>query len=106
MEKFTVEVISIIKAIPYGKVMTYGQIAFNAGNPFGARQVSRILHSMSQKEKLPWHRVINAKGKISLGGELGIIQKSLLLDEGVVFKNNKVNLSKFSTIIEEVEDEN
>ncbi|MFP4478286.1 MAG: MGMT family protein [Candidatus Izemoplasmatales bacterium] len=106
MEKFTIEVIHIIKNIPYGRVMTYGQIAFNAGHPFGARQVARILHSMSQKEKLPWHRVINAKGEISLGGELGIIQKSLLLDEGIVFKNNKVNLKKYSIMIEGDEDEN
>ncbi|MDA3932608.1 MAG: MGMT family protein [Tenericutes bacterium] len=106
MEKFTTEVLEIIKRIPYGKVMTYGQIAFNAGNPFGARQVARILHSMSKKEKLPWHRVINAKGKISLGGELGIIQKSMLIDEDVEFKNNKINLRKYSFFLEEVKDEN
>lgn len=95
MESFTKKVIEIIRDIPKGKVMTYGQIAFNAGNPFGARQVARILHSMSQKEKLPWQRVINAKGMISLGGELGLIQKSLLIDEGVEFKNNKVNLKHY-----------
>jgi methylated-DNA-protein-cysteine methyltransferase-like protein len=95
MEKFTKEVIHIIGNIPKGKVMTYGQIAFNAGNPFGARQVARILHSMSQKESLPWHRVINAKGMISLGGELGLIQKSMLIDEGVVFKNNQISLRKY-----------
>lgn len=95
MELFTEIVLKIIKSIPKGKVMTYGQIAFNAGNPFGARQVARILHTMSPKEKLPWHRVINSKGTISLGGELGLIQKSLLVDEGIVFKNNKVNLLEY-----------
>lgn len=92
MEPFTKEVIQIIKSIPQGKVMTYGQIAFIAGNPFGARQVSRILHTMTEKEKLPWHRVINSKGMISLGGEMGIIQQSMLIDEDVIFKNQKVNL--------------
>ena len=95
MEPFTKEVINIIKSIPKGKVMTYGQIAFIAGNPHGARQVSRILHSMSQKEKLPWHRVINAQGKISLGGEMGLIQKSLLIDEDIRFIDQKVNLKKY-----------
>lgn len=75
--------------------MTYGQIAFIAGNPHGARQVSRILHSLSQKEKLPWHRVINAQGKISLGGEMGLIQKSLLIDEDVIFNHGQVNLKTY-----------
>lgn len=95
MEKFTLNVIEIIKAIPKGKVMTYGQIAFIAGNPFGARQVSRILHTLSVKEKLPWHRVINSKGQISLGGEMGFIQKSMLIDEDVEFKKDKINLLKY-----------
>lgn len=102
MEKFTISVINIIKNIPSGKVMTYGQIAYNAGNPFGGRQVARILHTMTPKEKLPWHRVINSKGKISLGGELGFIQKSLLIDEGIVFKNDKVNLRAFQYIEDQV----
>ncbi|QWB99698.1 MGMT family protein [Mycoplasmatota bacterium] len=106
MEEFTKQVIKIVKDIPKGKVMTYGQVAFNAGNPFGARQVSRILHSMSQKEKLPWHRIINAQGKISLGGELGIIQKSMLIDEGIIFKNNTVNLREYSIYLEEENNEN
>ena len=66
MTKFTEEVLDIIKMIPKGKVMTYGQIAAYAGNPRGARQVSRILHSMSSSHELPWHRVINSKGGISL----------------------------------------
>jgi methylated-DNA-protein-cysteine methyltransferase-like protein len=105
MEPFTEEVIKIIKAIPYGRVMTYGQIAFTAGHPFGARQVSRILHSMSQKESLPWHRVINAKGKISLGGEMGLIQKSKLIDENIIFKNDTINLRRYGyQYLEEGED--
>lgn len=92
MDSFTIKVVKIIKSIPFGKVMTYGQIAFIAGNPFGARQVSRILHTLSLKEKLPWHRVINSKGMISLGGELGLIQRSMLVDELIQFSNNKIDL--------------
>ena len=52
MNPFTERVIQIIKSIPAGKVMTYGQIAKEAGSPRGARQVVRILHTMSAKHKL------------------------------------------------------
>lgn len=86
MTPFTLRVIDIIKSIPYGKVMTYGQIAAIAGNPRSARQVSRILHSMSQKYELPWHRVINVRGRISLRDEGYLLQKQLLVEEGVYFK--------------------
>jgi len=92
MTKFTEDVIDIIKMIPHGKVMTYGQIAAYANNPRGARQVSRILHSMSRKHNLPWHRVINSKGRVSLTGEAGFIQSELLVSEGVTVINKKIDL--------------
>lgn len=66
MTPFTHRVVNILQSIPQGRVMTYGQIAGLAGNPHAARQVVRILHAMSEKENLPWHRVINAKGQIDL----------------------------------------
>lgn len=95
MTLFTEEVLEIITSIPHGKVMTYGQIAAYAGNPRGARQVSRILHGMSEKYQLPWHRVINSKGKISLPGELGNRQRTLLEQEGIVFKNDSISLRNY-----------
>ncbi len=77
---------AIIKMIPSGKVATYGQIAAYAGDPRGARQVAWVLNSSSQKDELPWHRVINSKGKISLKPNYGYeIQKALLEKEGVTF---------------------
>jgi methylated-DNA-protein-cysteine methyltransferase-like protein len=83
---FTKRVLSVIKNIPAGNVMTYGQVALHAGKKNGARQVSRLLHSMSQKHDLPWHRIINSKGKISLGPSNGYeLQKALLESEGVEF---------------------
>ncbi len=94
MTKFTEDVLEIIKMIPRGKVMTYGQIAALANSPRGARQVSRILHSMSSKHKLPWHRVINSKGTISLTGEPGYIQAEMLVSEGIDVINKKVDLKK------------
>jgi methylated-DNA-protein-cysteine methyltransferase-like protein len=77
---------AIIKRIPRGKVATYGQIATVAGNPRAARQVVRVLHACSRKDRLPWHRVINREGRISLKRDYGYeLQKKLLDDEGVAF---------------------
>lgn len=83
---FTSAVKDLIKKIPHGKVCTYGMLATCAGNPRAARQVARILHSSSRKEGLPWHRVVNRFGKISLKPDHGYeIQKQLLKAEGVPF---------------------
>ena len=90
MTDFTEKVISIIKNIPEGQVMTYGQVARMAGSP----QVVRILHSLSKKLKLPWHRVINAKGEIGLK-DIGE-QKFLLEAEGVeVGQSGRISLEKY-----------
>ena len=93
MNLFTERVIRIIKGIPGGQVMTYGQVAAAAGSPRGARQVVRVLHSMSEKYKLPWHRVINAQGEISFtAGD----QREMLESEGIDFgRNGKVDLTEY-----------
>ena len=92
---FSEQVKQLIKQIPYGKVATYGQIATYAGNPRAARQVAWILHSSSRKHNLPWHRVINSKGCISLPPHRGYeIQKKLLEQEGIIFEENgSINLN-------------
>lgn len=97
MTELTKRAIQIIASIPAGTVMTYGQIAALAGSPRGARQIVRILHSMSQKHKLPWHRVINAKGKIGLQDfDSMTLQKMLLEGEGVtVSKTGDIDLERF-----------
>ena len=85
-QSFTERLKALIKQIPVGKVATYGQIALYAGNPRASRQVAWILHSSSRKDNLPWHRVINSKGRISLPKDRGYdLQKKLLENEGVVF---------------------
>jgi methylated-DNA-protein-cysteine methyltransferase-like protein len=96
-DSFFETVKEIIKSIPAGKVATYGQIARYAGNPQGARQVAWVLHSYSRKENLPWHRVINSKGGISLPHGSGYeMQKALLEKEGVIFGNHDViDLKKY-----------
>ncbi len=97
MQPFTEKVVQIIRNIPPGKVMTYGQIAKLAGNPRGARQVVRILHSLSQTYGLPWHRVINAKGEVAIHDEeQSNEQISALKQEGVEFdRQNKVDLLRY-----------
>lgn len=94
------KIIDTIKNIPKGKVATYGQIAAKAGNPQAARQVVRILHIYSEKEHLPWFRVINSKGQISLKPGSGYeLQKSLLEGEGVKFNDSdKVDFKKYGWV--------
>jgi methylated-DNA-protein-cysteine methyltransferase related protein len=90
-------IVDLIRSIPRGRVATYGQIAAMAGMPNGARQVARLLHSSSGTQRLPWHRVINASGGISLpAGSGGALQRALLEKEGVVFLRRKVNLRRYA----------
>ena len=94
---FTQRVKQVIRKIPRGKVATYGQIAAYAGSPRAVRQVVWILNSSSRKDKLPWHRVINRQGKISLKPNHGYeIQKMLLEKERVKFdKNDMIDLERY-----------
>lgn len=96
-ESFHRQIVAVIKRIPRGRVATYGQIAMLAGNPRAARQVVRALHSSSGKEKLPWFRVINSKGQISLKPGQGYeLQKALLEDEGIEFGlADTIDLARF-----------
>lgn len=97
MNPFTQRVIRIIQRIPAGKVMTYGQIARIAGSPRAARQVVRILHSMSEKHRLPWHRVINSKGQIGLTDDEFFHEQKLSLEmEGIEFGlGNRIDLQHY-----------
>ena len=96
-QTFHQRTLSIIKKIPRGKVATYGQIAAMAGNPRAARQVVRALHSCWETEKLPWHRVINSQGKISLKPGHGYeLQKAMLESEGVTFGlEDRIDFKRF-----------
>jgi methylated-DNA-protein-cysteine methyltransferase related protein len=102
MNSFTERAIEIIKNIPAGRVMTFGQIANLSGSPRAARQVVRILHSMSKKHQLPWHRVINSKGEIGIQDDESFQEQVLSLQaEGVEISNNRyINLNKYQYIPE------
>jgi methylated-DNA-protein-cysteine methyltransferase-like protein len=69
-----------------------------AGDPRGARQVVRILHALSDRCRLPWHRVINARGRIGLRDPVEYQQqRALLAAEGVVFdRRGVVDLYRYS----------
>jgi methylated-DNA-protein-cysteine methyltransferase-like protein len=97
MDPFTLRAKRIIGLIPAGTVSTYGHIALLAGNGRAARQVAWVLHSSSSKDRLPWHRVINRMGKISLPRGGGYEeQRALLEGEGVWFDDeDRVDLCRF-----------
>ncbi|MFC5450572.1 MGMT family protein [Paenibacillus aestuarii] len=97
MLPYTKQVVEIIQSIPEGYVMTYGQIAALAGSPRGARQVVRILHTLSGMHKLPWHRVVNAKGEIAIQEEESRFKQMLYLSsEGVeVDSEGRIELEKY-----------
>ncbi|WP_278397082.1 MGMT family protein [Acinetobacter venetianus] len=93
------QILDVIALIPYGKVATYGQIAKLAGIPKHARLVGYVLKHLDQESSIPWHRVINSQGKISVMriNEKGEnIQQQLLADEEIYVLNNKINLKVFS----------
>lgn len=87
-----------VRQVPKGKVATYGEIAEQSGLPRQARLVGYALHNTPHGLDIPWHRVINSQGKISLPKQNGSYakQKKLLRKEGIVFVGDKINLKKYS----------
>jgi methylated-DNA-protein-cysteine methyltransferase-like protein len=90
---------AVIRRIPKGWVATYGQVAAMAGLPRRARLVGTVLQQLDPAIKIPWHRVVNAKGEVSYslsrnGGD--VLQRRLLEKEGVEFDDkNRFNLERF-----------
>ena len=90
----------LIERIPEGRVATYGQIAALAGFARSARQVGYALASLPDESSVPWQRVVNAKGEVSLrsADDLGRsgYQRHLLEEEGVVFDlDGRIDLGRF-----------
>ncbi len=86
-----------VKKIPKGRVSTYGQVSRIAGLGENARLVGYAMHNIPHGADIPWHRVINSQGKISLpktGGNYER-QKKLLEGEKIVFDGEKIDLGKF-----------
>ena len=87
----------VVSEIPSGHVLTYGEVARLSGMPRAARRVSQALRRAPRAMELPWHRVINAQGKISFPEDSTgwSRQKDLLESEGVIFLNGKIDLDQF-----------
>lgn len=98
---FNDRVIKAIKQIPKGKVATYGQVAALAGSPRAAITVGQILHRQTEKHNLPWQRVINHQGRISVSclEHPAELQAMLLKEDGVEITEDKncywVDLGKY-----------
>ena len=97
MNLFEKSVLDIVRKIPEGKVMSYGQIAKYIGAPKASREVGWAMHTLGGTPDFPWWRVLNSKGKITIkeswtsGPEA---QQRLLEAEGVIF-NDKRELDMF-----------
>ena len=87
----------VIARIPKGRVATYGQIATLAGMRGRARQVGYALAATPEGVRLPWHRVINAQGRVSPRSrtKLHELQRDLLAEEGIIFDAGRVDLTRY-----------
>ena len=87
---------NLVKKIPAGREATYGQIADLAGLEGHARFVGYALHGLPKNSNIPWHRVINSQGRISLPGVSARRQRNLLEKEKIVFSPaGKIDLKKY-----------
>ncbi|MET0660939.1 MAG: MGMT family protein [Steroidobacteraceae bacterium] len=88
-------ILAVIRRIPQGRVSTYGAIATVAGLPRRARLVGTVLKQTAVK--VPWHRVVNAGGRISFaaGSPSHERQRTLLKREGIVFRGERISLSQY-----------
>ncbi len=87
----------VVEGIPRGHVLTYGEVARLAGMSRAARRVAQAMRRAPRSRKLPWHRVVNAQGRISLPADSSGYrqQKQRLEEEGVVFVKGSIDLDRF-----------
>ena len=88
---------AVVRRIPRGRVATYGQVARLASLPQQARQVGYALHALGSESRVPWQRVINARGEVSRRSDPGWdqVQRQLLEREGVEFgANGRVDIAR------------
>jgi methylated-DNA-protein-cysteine methyltransferase-like protein len=95
--RFFERVYAVVQCIPPGRVATYGQIARLLGQPHAARTVGWALRGVPQDSAVPWQRVVNASGSISIRDLQGSAeQRTLLVAEGVIFgSDGRIDLDRF-----------
>ena len=97
-EALIFEILAVVDEIPFGKVATYGQIAYLVNRPKNSRLVGRVLGMANDYGQYPCHRVVNHAGRLAPGW---LEQKDLLLEEGILFKeDNHVLMPKYQWDIE------
>src|SRR5690606_35388731 len=87
----------VLAAIPPGRVSSYGRLAQLAGLGRGARLVGRWLGQLPDDTNLPWHRVLNSQGQLSLPADSasGQEQYQRLMAEGVIIRNRRVSMTRY-----------
>jgi methylated-DNA-protein-cysteine methyltransferase-like protein len=86
----------VVRWIPRGRVATFGQIALLAGLTGRARQVGYALQALPPGSPVPWQRVVNARGELSLEPDVGARQRIILAGEGLEFdERGRVDLKRF-----------
>ena len=98
MSEFQTAVYRIVRKCPRGKVISYGGVAAMAGNPRAARAVGAVMRDLPEGTKVPWWRVINSRGEVSMRdiGHGPAIQRKLLEGEGVRFdRSGRVDWEKY-----------
>lgn len=101
VDSFYDRVYRMVRRIPRGRVTTYGHVAALCGKPRAARTVGWALHALPDDSGVPWHRVINAQGGISIS-KVGLppeLQRALLEREGVEFEpDGRVDLARWGWV--------
>lgn len=87
-------VYTLVKKIPRGRVVTYGEVARALKLPGGARTAGRAMAGCPAGQGVPWHRVLGAGGKLLIREQVAALQRRLLESEGVEFRGSRVDIAK------------
>ncbi len=101
-EGFRSKVYSMVRRIPAGRVLGYGEVAVAIGHPGAARQVGWALAALKAGNDVPWQRVIRSSGHIAFRGDVlrAGLQKALLQEEGVEFQGDRVPMERFRWLVD------
>ena len=95
-DKLFDRIYKVVRQVPRGKVASYGQIAQIVGKGCHARMVGYAMAGTPEGSGVPWQRIVNREGKVSLPGEGGVIQRMRLEAEGVVFDaRGRIDMKRF-----------
>ena len=93
----------VVRAIPEGRVTSYGAVAALCGAPRAARGVGAVLNGLAPDSDVPWWRVVNRLGALSIPAVLGrrVLQRTLLESEGVSFLGDRIDLDAHAWAVDD-----